>query len=147
MKVILMHDVPALGDAGSVVTTADGYARNYLIPRKMALPASPGNMKVYAFEKQQRSVRVEKAQRSARELADALEQDSFVATVQVGEEDRMFGAVTARDIAALIREKGYDVDRRRVMIEEPIHALGVYEIPIKLHPEIEAHIRLWIVKE
>jgi large subunit ribosomal protein L9 len=147
MKVILMREVPALGDAGEVVEAANGYARNYLIPKKLALPASPANMRVYEEERKQRTVRRERAQHSAGALAEALEQESFAVTAQVGEEDRMFGSVTARDIAQLFAEKGYEVDRRRIMLEEPIRALGVYTVPVRLHPEVEAQVRLWVVKE
>jgi len=147
MKVILTESVDRLGDAGQVVDVKDGYARNYLLPRKLALAASRGNMAVYEEVSRQREAQQSRARREAEAQSKALEKASCTVSVAVGEEDRIFGAVTTQQIADLLKEQGFDVDRRNIHIEEPIRALGVYDIPIRLHAEVEATVKVWVVKE
>ena len=147
MKVILKQSVEDLGKAGDLLAVADGYARNYLVPRRLAVQATPSNLASYEAEKQQRLLRQNKEKRAAETLAKELEKVSCTAAVPVGEEDKMFGSVTSQTIAELLKEKGYDIDRRKILLEEPIKALGVYTVPIHLHSEIEVKIKVWVVKE
>lgn len=147
MKILLKQDVEALGKRGEIVTVKEGYARNFLFPKGIAVPATPGNMK--AFEEEQKLMlrREQKAKQEAERLAKELEKISVTATVAVGEEDRVFGSVTSQTIADLLAEKGYSIDKRKILLDEPIKALGVYDVPIKLHSEVEVKMRVWVVKE
>ncbi|NIR50380.1 50S ribosomal protein L9 [candidate division KSB1 bacterium] len=147
MKVILKQDVSNVGQSGDIVEVKDGYARNFLIPRQVALQATPKNLKVYEQEKQRHQIKLTKEKRSAEQLAEKLDQVSLTAPVAVGEEDKVFGAVTSQNIADLLNNKGFDIDRKKIVLEEPLKALGVYEVPIKLHSEVEAKVKVWVVKE
>jgi large subunit ribosomal protein L9 len=147
MKVILKQSMEGLGKAGDLLTVTDGYARNYLVPRRLAVQATSSNLAVYEEEKRQRLRRENKEKRGAEILAKELEKISCTATVPVGEEDRMFGSVTSQTIAELLKEKGYTIDRRKILLEEPIKALGVYTVPVRLHSDIEVKIKVWVVKE
>lgn len=147
MKVILREDVSGLGKRGALVSVKDGFARNYLIPQGLALQAKPSNIKAFEEEKKQHDVRENKAQRLADQLAKKLKSVSITAAVSVGEEDRVFGSVTAQTISVLLQEKGFDIDKKKILLDEPIKALGVYTIPIKLHHDIQGKIKLWVVKE
>jgi len=147
MKVILMEDVEGLGRAGDVVQVADGYARNYLLPRKMALKASPKSLKAFEEERKRMAFRMNRARKDAQAMAEELNQLSLTVEVPVGEEDRMFGAVTSQTIAQLLKEKGFNIDRRKIILDEPIRALGVYTVPIRLMPDVEAKVKVWVVKE
>ena len=147
MKVILRKDMDHLGSFEEIVEVADGYARNYLIPKGLALTATSRNMAAYKEEKKQKAVRSNKDKRDAEGLAHELERISLTATVSVGDEDRMFGSVTSQTIANLLREKGYDMDRRKILLDDPIRALGIYSVPIRLLPDVEAKVKVWVVKE
>jgi large subunit ribosomal protein L9 len=147
MKVILTQSYEKLGKEGDIVNVKPGYARNFLIPNKIALDHTAGNMKRYDQMQKVKDVRQAKEHKSATTLADSLNKISCTATVAVGEEDKLFGSVTSQDIADLIKEKGFEIDKRKIILEEPIKALGIYTIPIKLHAEVEARIKLWVVKE
>ena len=147
MKIILRQDYEPLGKGGDVVNVKDGYARNFLIPKKIAVLANSRNMKILEEEQKMMEHRRHKDQRNAAALAKELEKVSLTATVSVGEEDRVFGSVTAQTIADLLKEKGYEVDKRKIQIEEPIKALGIYNVVLKLHAEVEAKVRVWVVKE
>ncbi|MFQ5636568.1 MAG: 50S ribosomal protein L9 [bacterium] len=147
MKIILKQDVQDLGKAGEITEVKAGYARNYLIPRKFALEASPQNLKTFEHEKKRFAMKELKEKRDAEQFAKQLEKVSLTAAVSVGEEDKVFGAVTSQMIADLLKSKGYEIDRRKIVLEDPIKALGVYDVPIKLHSEVEAKVKLWVVKE
>ena len=147
MKIILKKDIDRLGKTGEVVQVADGYARNYLIPKGLALAAISRNMAAYEEEKKQRAARSNKAKRDAEGLAKELERISLTAAVSVGDADRMFGSVTSQTIANLLREKGYDIDRRKILLDDPIRALGIYNVPVRLLPDVEAKVKVWVVKE
>ena len=147
MKVILKQDLEPLGKAGEVVSVADGYARNYLMPRGLVLRVTRSNMAVYEAEKRQKEIHQNKSRRVAEALARELEKVSCTAAVQVGEEDRIFGSVTNQNVADLLKEKGYDIDRRNILLDDPIRALGVYTVGIRLHPEVEGKVKVWVVKE
>ena len=147
MEVILLEDVKDLGKGGEKVVVKDGYARNYLLPRKIALPATASGLKMLKEEEKRKAVREVKMQREAQETAKTLDQISCTAEVEAGEDDRVFGAVTSGDIAELLQKQGYDIDRKKIILDEPLKALGVYTIPIKLHSEVEARVKVWVVKK
>ena len=147
MKVILLKDVETLGSAGEVVEVKNGYGRNFLIPRNEALVATAANMAQFESRRKQQETLAERDRRAAEVLAKNLEAESITAQVKVGEEDRLFGSVTAQNIAELLDEKGYEVDRRAIHLEDPIRELGVYNIEVRLHPEVVAAVKLWVVKE
>lgn len=147
MKVIIRKDFESLGKVGEVVEVKNGYARNYLIPKGIALKADQKNVKLLQAEQQQIQFKLSKDIKSAEKVAEKLNNISCTATVTVGEEDKVFGSVTTQDIAELLSDKGFDIDRKKILLDEPIKALGIYTIPIKLHTEVEAKIKLWVVKE
>ncbi len=147
MKVILLKDIETLGSAGEVVEVKNGYGRNFLIPRNEALVASAANMAQFESRRKQQETLAERDRRAAEALAKKLETESITAQVKVGEEDRLFGSVTAQNVAELLDEKGYEVDRRAIHLEDPIRELGVYNIEVRLHSEVTAAVKLWVVKE
>ncbi len=147
MKIILLKDVEHLGKAGQIVQVAPGHARNFLIPQRQALVATAANVAQFESRRRQHEAVVERERRAAEALAKQLEADSLTAQVRVGEEDRLFGSVTAQTIHDLLTAKGYEVDRRAVQLDEPIRALGVYTVELRLHPEVVAQVKLWVVKE
>ena len=147
MKVILLKDIEALGSAGEVVEVKNGYGRNFLIPRNEALVATAANMAQFESRRKQQETLAERDRRAAEALAKKLETESITAQVKVGEEDRLFGSVTAQNIAELLDEKGYEIDRRAIHLEDSIRELGVYNVEVRLHPEVAAAIKLWVVKE
>jgi large subunit ribosomal protein L9 len=147
MKIILTQKHEKLGEAGKVVNVRPGFARNYLIPNKFALDYTSGNLKRYDEMKKLSEIRENRDKKMADEIAEALNKISCTASVVVGEDEKLFGSVTNQMIADLIREKGFEIDKRKIILDEPIKALGIYTISIKLHPEVEAKIKLWVVKE
>ena len=147
MKVILLRDVESLGSAGEVVQVKSGFARNFLIPQHKALVASDTNVAQFESKRKQHEAVSERERRAAETIAKRLEADSLTAQVRVGEEDRLFGSVTVQNIADLLAEKDYDIDRRAVQLKEPIRALGVYTIDVRLHADVTAKVKLWVVKE
>jgi large subunit ribosomal protein L9 len=147
MKIILKKEIHKLGQAGDIVQVKNGYARNYLIPQGMAILATDSNMRVYQQDLKAQTQKALKGQQEAQEFADKLSQVSVTAAVQVGEEEKLFGSVTSQNIADLLKEIGHDIDRRKILLDEPIKALGVYDVPVKLHPEVTTHIKVWVVKE
>ncbi len=147
MKVILLKDIETLGSAGEVVEVKNGYGRNFLIPRNEALVATVANMAQFESRRKQQETLSERDRRAAEALAKKLEAESITAQVKVGEEDRLFGSVTAQNIAELLDEKGYEIDRRAILLEDPIRELGVYNVEMRLHPEVTTAVKLWVVKE
>ena len=142
-----MRDVDRVGAAGDVVRVADGYARNYLIPQHQALMATDANMAQFESRRRQHDAAADREQRAAATLAQELEKASLTVQVKVGEEDRLFGSVTSQNVAEILSEQGHEIDRRTIELEEPIHSLGVYNIPIHLHPEVTATVKVWVVKD
>ncbi|HXY18817.1 MAG TPA: 50S ribosomal protein L9 [Gemmatimonadales bacterium] len=147
MDVILREDVEKLGRSGEVVTVKDGYARNFLLPRGLAYLATDGNRRRLQAEQRQRDRRVAEEVSSARELATRLETVSLSFSMKAGEGDKLFGSVTAADIAERLAAEGLTVDRKAVELENPIKALGVYKVPIRLHADVKPEVRVWVVKE
>ena len=147
MQIILRSDVEKLGKMGDVAQVKGGYARNFLIPRGLAYAATKSNLARLTEERRILAQRVLKEQRIAGDVAAKLNGITVTAMVVVGEEDRMFGSVTSQDIAELLREKGIDVDRRKIQLEEPLRALGEFQVPIKLHTDVTATITVELAKE
>jgi large subunit ribosomal protein L9 len=147
MKVLLREDYKGLGEAGEIVKVKDGFARNFLIPQGFAFIATEQNRKRFENDLKQQSWKLERDKIQAEELSKTLENVSCTISVQVGEEDKLFGSVTSQNIADTLEEQGYKIDKRKILLEEPIKALGIYSVPIKLHPDVEASVKVWVVKE
>lgn len=147
MQVFLLQTIPTLGARGETVRVKPGYARNYLFPKKLAVPLTNANYKAFQEEEKRMVRRDENAKTAARDLAAKLVDVSCTVPVQVGEEDRLYGSVTAIDIANELKRQGFEIDKRQIEIEEPIKKLGVYTVPLKLHGEVTAAIKVWVVKE
>ena len=147
MDIILREDFESLGQAGEVVSVKDGYARNFLIPKGIAYLANEANKKRYENDVEQQAWRLNRDKKIAEELAIKLENISCTISVQVGEEDKMFGSVTSQNIAESLSSQGFEVDKRKILLDDPIKSLGIYSVPIKLHTEVEATVKVWVVKE
>lgn len=147
MKVILRKNFEQLGQIGDVVDVKDGFARNFLIPRNIAFAAQKGNVRALEEEKKQLAKKKVKELQAAENLAAELEKVSVTIPVKVGEEDKIFGTVTTQMISDSLKEKGHDIDRRRIEIVEPIKSLGIYSVNIKLHPSVTAVVKTWVVRE
>jgi large subunit ribosomal protein L9 len=147
MKVILKSDIERLGKIGEVVNVAAGYARNYLFPQGKALEASARNMDVIEVEKKSLAKAQERKKAESGVLAEKLEQLSLTISKQAGEKDKLFGTVTAMEIAGALEKEGLEIDKRKILLEEPIKTLGIYSVPIRLHAEVTAQVKVWVVKE
>lgn len=147
MQVILLADIERLGKKGESVKVAKGYARNYLIPKRLALLDTPSNRRAHANMKKVEKVRMTREKREAEIVAAQLERVSLTAVVQAGDDDKLFGSVTSKDISELLAKEGFDIDRRKILLEEPLKRLGVYTIGVKVHVEVEAKIKVWVVRE
>lgn len=148
MEVILRQDVDKIGKAGAVVKVKDGFARNFLIPNGLAILSTPANIKKLEQERQRRSLEVQKIKKDADELKAKLANLSLtISALTQAEEDKLYGSITSADIAGALKEEGLDVDKNYIMLDEPIKSLGIYEVPIKLHPEVSTKIKVWVVKK
>ncbi|MFA6457258.1 MAG: 50S ribosomal protein L9 [Bacteroidota bacterium] len=147
MKVILRQNYNKLGSIGDVVEVKDGFARNYLIPRSIAFRATEGNLNALEQEKKQLARKEEKVVQDSEKLAAQLGSVSLTITMKVGEDDKLFGAVTSQMIADSLTEKGYSIDKRIIELEEPIKTLGIFEVPVKLHAKVSAKVKVWVVRE
>lgn len=147
MEVILRDDIEKLGNRGDVVKVADGFARNYLLPRRLAVPATEANKKIVEQERQAALRREAKEKGAAEELAAMLAKLTLTTAQKAGEQDVLFGSVTNADIANLLEKAGYTIDRRKITLEAPIKTLGEHTVPIKLHREVTAHVKLVVTRE
>jgi len=147
MQVILLENVPSLGKAGDLVNVSNGYGRNYLIPQKKALLATEKSLKAIEHQKRQVQQRTEKTKKDAEKMAQRIEKLSCTFVKTVGESGKLFGSVTSMDIENYLKENGIEVDRKKISLEEPIKNLGVFTVPIKLHPEVTTHLKVWVVQE
>jgi large subunit ribosomal protein L9 len=147
MKVILRKDHDKLGQVGTVVDVKDGYARNYLIPKGLAYAATDGSMRALQEEKKQAERRQTKEQKSAEHLATELEKVSLTLKMKVGEDEKLFGSVTSQMIADELKARGFELDKRIVVLEEPIKALGIYTVDVKLHHNVTGKVKVWVVRE
>ncbi len=147
MKIILRKNFDQLGKIGDVLTVKDGYARNFLIPRGIAYIATEGNLKALEAEKKAYLKKLQKEQKDAENLAAELEKLQITIPVKVGEDDKLFGSVTSIMIADEVIAKGVNIDKRAIQLSEPIKQLGIHEVPIKLHTNVTANIKVWVVRE
>lgn len=147
MKLLLLKDIEKVGKEGEIVKVADGYARNYLIPRKLAIAATRGAMDIQKSLHRKRIARAQAELDASRELAATIETLSCTISAKVGEEEKLFGSVTASDVADALRKEGIELDKKKIILDAPIKALGIYSVKLRLHPEVEATLKLWVVKE
>jgi large subunit ribosomal protein L9 len=147
MEVILKEDINKLGSRGDVVKVAEGYGRNYLLPRKLAIEANAGNKAVIVQMKAASVRRSAKEKSQAEELAKQFDALSVSFQKRAGEHDQLFGSVTSSDIAEAIAKKGINLDRRQIQLHEPLKTLGEFTVPVKLHKEVTAHLKVVIEKE
>ena len=147
MEVILRDHVDNVGKRGDIVKVADGFARNYLLPRKLALPATDANKQWIARERKIAEAREAEERVAAEAVADRLAALDLQIARKVGENDTLYGSVTNADIADLLKQKGFDVDRRKILLPDPIRNLGESHIPVKLHRDVTAQLKITVVKE
>lgn len=147
MEIILREDVQHVGKAGEVVKVKDGFARNFLLPKGLAYPATEGNKKKITFEAA-RIMKVRAAEKDAAQvIADRLAQVQLTFSVKVGEEDKLYGSITAADIQRRLAEAGHDVDKRQIDLPEPIRALGEFKVGVKIHADVRPEVQVTVVKE
>ena len=147
MKVILKQNVPSLGKAGDLVKVNDGYARNLLIPKGLAIEANEKNIKTFEHEKKNIMQRAEKEQKTAHDQAASLSLVTLTIARKVGDQDKIFGSVTSKDIELALQEKGFNIDKKMIVHDEQIKSLGEFKVRIKLHSGIEAEIKLIVIGE
>jgi large subunit ribosomal protein L9 len=146
MEIILNQDIDRLGKVGAIVNVKDGFARNFLIPNNLAVPLTPANVKRLEQEKQRKTLGLEKAKREAEALKEKLANISLTIPVLV-QEDKLYGSINSVDLAAALKEEGFDIDKDAIILQEPIKSLGIYEVPLRIHPEVETKVKVWIVKK
>ena len=146
MEVILRQAVESLGKPGDVVKVSNGYARNYLLPHGVAFEATPGNLKRIQQERDRLEAAENERRAAAQSLAEKLEQVQLTFSARVGDEGKLFGSVTSADVAQQLEGQGFHIEKRQIDLHEPIKALGVYRIPIRLHADVKPEIRVWVIK-
>ena len=147
MKVILINDVEKLGKMGDLLDVKEGYARNYLFPKNLAIKETKEGLKAFEERKKRRAKEIEKEKTKFEELSNKINSASFTIQAVAGDEDKLFGSVTTDDIAVALSAENIQIDKKQVHIKEPIKKLGVYQVEIKLHPEVTATAKIWVVKK
>ncbi|HEY4307061.1 MAG TPA: 50S ribosomal protein L9 [Gemmatimonadaceae bacterium] len=147
MEIILRQAVENLGGPGDVVKVKAGYARNYLLPHGLAYEATPGNLKRIQQERDRLDAAESERRGAAQSIAEKLEQVSLTFSARVGEEGKLFGSVTAADVAQQLEAQGFHIEKRQIDLHEPIKALGVYRVPIRLHADVKPEVRVWVIKQ
>lgn len=147
MELILIQDVPKLGKTGEVVKVKDGYARNLLLPKRLAYPATEENRKKLEQLERKKQLEREQEKQAAEQLAERLNKASCTINVEVNDLDKLYGAVSEADIAKVLEAEGFKTDKRDILLEKPIEELGIFEVGVKLHPQVTAKIRLWVTKK
>jgi large subunit ribosomal protein L9 len=147
MEVILRQSIENLGNPGDVVTVKAGYARNYLLPRGLAYEATSGNLKRIAVERQRLEAAENTRRDGAKELAKRIEEVSLTFSARVGEEGKLFGSITAADIAHQLEAQGISIEKRQVDLHDPIKTLGVFRVPVRLHADVHPEVRVWVIKQ
>lgn len=147
MEIILRQAVENLGKPGDVVKVKAGYARNYLLPHGLAYEATPGNLKRIQQERERLDAAENERRGAAQGVAEKLEQVSLTFSARVGEEGKLFGSVTASDIAQQLETQGFHIEKRQIDLHEPIKALGVYRVPVRLHADVKPEVRVWVIKQ
>lgn len=146
MRVILKTDIEKLGKLGDVVDVKPGHARNYLIPKDMAMEATSGNMKIFEQQRRKLQRKLDAVRAEAQELAEKLQQLSLRIPVRVGEHDKLYGSVTNSHIAEVLEQQGYAIDKKKIELDSPIRSLGDYSITVKLHPEVQPELKVSVVR-
>lgn len=146
MKVILIEDVERVGKVGDLVEISDGYARNFLIPKKLAMEATEKNVKALEHKKKLISDKIKRERKESLELAKKINECSITITVKAGEGDKLFGSVTGKDIAEALAAEGIKIDKKKIQLESPLKELGEFSVPIKLHQDVVANLKVWLVK-
>lgn len=147
MKVILREDVTHLGTAGTIVNVKPGFARNYLIPRNYAIPATGNNLKAFEHEARVMEAKRLKRKKEAETMKAKLERISCSISKKVGEQDKLYGSVTTQDIEKAFNAEGFEIDKKDILLTEPIKALGVYTVPIRVFDDVVANTKVWVVRE
>ena len=147
MEVILREDVDKLGTRGQLVKVASGYARNFLLPKRLAVAATESNKKIVEQERQAHLRREAKLVADAQDLSKLMENVSITISQKAGENDQLFGSVTSKDITEALEKQGYTIDRRKIVLEEPIKTLGDFKVPLRLHRDVSVEIAVHVVKE
>ena len=147
MEIILRQAVENLGKPGDVVKVKSGYARNYLLPHGLAYEATPGNLKRIQQERDRLEAAENERRGAAQGIAEKLEQVSLTFSARVGDEGKLFGSVTAADIAQQLEAQGFHLEKRQIDLHDPIKALGVYRVPIRLHADVKPEVRVWVIKQ
>lgn len=147
MEVILIKDTDKLGKGGQIVKVKDGFARNFLIPGGFAIPVNSFNLKKLEQEKQKKLLDSEKVKKEFEQIKEKLESMSLTLPVLTQDDEKLYGSITSQDIAAALKEEGVSIDKDVIVLEENIKSLGIYEIPVKLHPEVSTKIKVWVVKK
>ena len=147
MEIILSKDVEKLGKVGDVVKVKEGFARNFLFPNNMAFLATPGNLKKIEAQKVKKAALEEQTKKEAEALAEKLSKVSCTITVEVNDLEKLYGSVSEADIAKALEVEGHKIDKKAIILEKPVNELGIYEVAIRLHPEVTAKIRLWVAKK
>ena len=147
LEVLLMAEVADLGSEGDVVTVADGYARNYLLPKKLAAPVTEATRRRLVKIQADRDADLKAQLESARTRAAQLEKASCTITVKTGEDDKMYGSVGVSDIVSAFQEQGVELDKNALVLEKPIKELGVFDVRVQLHPDVDASVKVWVVEE
>jgi large subunit ribosomal protein L9 len=146
MHVILRTDIERLGKLGDVVEVKPGYARNYLLPRNMAMEATPGNMKEFENQRRKLQEKLDKARSDAERLAEQLQDLKLRIPVRVGEGDKLYGSVTTAMIANALAEQGFELDKKTIELDKPIRSLGQFSVPVKVYPEVRPEIKVAVVR-
>ena len=147
MKVILKDDVKNVGNMGDIVKVTDGYARNYLVPKGLAVEASSKNVKSVEHEKRIIQEKAKKIRNSAQDLSDRISKVTLVMKANAGEEGKLFGSVTTMDIAEALKNEGFDIDKKKISLDEPIKRIGEHTVNVKIHPEITTNVTVQVVQE
>ncbi len=147
MQVILMDNVEHLGKVGDVVKVKDGFARNFLLPRQLAMEATQGNVKRIEKEKAKRLAQYEEQRKAAQGKADVLSKVSLTIAVEVNDQEKLYGAISETEIVKAFEAEGQKIDKKTLVIEKAIEDLGIFEVGVKLHPEVIAKVRLWVTKK
>jgi large subunit ribosomal protein L9 len=147
MEVILKQDVEKLGKAGSVVKVKDGFGRNYLIAKGLAIPVTASNLKQLEQEKQRKEAQQVIRKKEAEAVKEKLAGMSLTIASLTQDDEKLYGSITNQDIAQALKDEGLEIDKNIIMLDEPIKALGIYEVPVELHPEVQTKVKVWIVKK
>ena len=147
MKVILTDNIEKVGKLGAMVNVKDGFARNFLFPRKLAVPSTPGNLKALEAKMKKKAKELEALKNEAEKTRARLEAFSLTMPVPTQADDKLYAGISSVDILQALKDEGIILQKSDILLEEPIRALGIYEVPVKLHPEVEGKVKVWVVKK